>query len=120
MVLNSCITLKSVFYVELSEVIKGTNEITNAILHNKGYVKTNGHWIAKDDDEFVAPDDNTQIKVRPSNIYNENRMITDIISYEPSMDHDIPLSQFEQLLLPRVESMTVDQWDYHEFYATRF
>jgi len=43
-----------------------------------------------------------------------------LVSYEPPVDHGIPMSQFEKLMINRIDTMACDQEEHYGFRATRF
>ena len=77
---------------ELSDVVKPSHEINNGSLVKMGFVKANGSSVSKDDN-FVG------VVVGPSDYVNDDCNMQALVAFEPHVDHGVPMSQFESLMI---------------------
>ena len=56
----------------------------------------------------------------PSVKITEDYVMHALAIYEPLVDYGIPMSQFERLMINRMDTMASDKKDHYEFCAARF
>ena len=74
-------------------------------------MKVDDHQIVKGEDDIGVLDDNTTIKLGPSNNKDDDLVVTNIIPYVPLMDCG-NLLQFVKLLLACLYNVVVDHRDH--------
>ena len=90
-----------------------------------GFIKVNNMWV-KHDADFVGPsagssrNEGFDDEVGPSVDAAEDYTMHALVSYEPPIDHGIPLSQFEILMINHMENTTSDKKDHYELCVARF
>jgi len=96
----------------LSEVINLGNEIKNIAWYKMELVKVDNYWVRRyDAGGSSAPRTSNVDGVGPSDTVGKDHVedvMHALIPYEPSIDHGIPLSQFERLMLGRMDAMAHD------------
>jgi len=90
-----------------------------------GFIKVNSTWVSKKEDfvgPSVGPSRNVRIgdDVGPSVNVKEDYTMHVLVSYEPLVDHGIPISPFERQMINRMDTMTRDKKDHYELCETQF
>jgi len=91
-------------------VVKSSHEINNGSLNKMGFIKVNNIRVSKDED-FVGPfarssrNAGLDDEAGPSVVAVEDYSMDAPVSYEPPVDHGIPMSQFERLMINHMDTM---------------
>jgi len=110
---------------ELYEVLKSSHEVNNGSLIKMRFLKVNDYWVNKEDDSDGASARSSatagpSVSVGPSTRIDEFYNMQALVAYESLVDHGIPMSRFERLMINRMDTMANDQKEHYEFCAARF
>jgi len=127
-------------------VVKPSYEINNESLSKMEFIKVNNKWVSKEEKQVYlylrsnrdisdqaepnvgdqveqgvgGQDSGANDEVGPSAGVVEDYVINALVGYELPIDHGIPMSQFERLMISRLGNIASDQRNHYEFFAARF
>ena len=127
-------------------MVKPSYEINNESLSKMEFIKVNNKWVSKEEKQVYlylrsnrdisdqaepnvgdqveqgvgGQDSGANDEVGPSAGVVEDYVINALVGYELPIDHGIPMSQFERLMISRLGNIASDQRNHYEFFAARF
>jgi len=103
---------------ETTKTIKSVHEINNVVLLKMGFVKTRNKWVSKDGVGAHTQDEVGHNTTKPKQETKYQNIA--LVPYVPPVNHGMPLSPSQKLLLTKIGTMDVDQKDHYEFCVARF